>query len=321
MQTAGWDEIEGDLKLGVFLMTVAAQSLLPDHHPAAGQLGRAALGAKFDPRQIAAGQADDLEHLADFDVSGTRFHQVARACFELVHGKEPLDQLETQDFEAETLNWLGYFLQAVPYDEYATPIGGYSHRLRERRDKGDEFPLPGLHLAAAAKINLAEYLQSFPRNREYELGFAPFEIAALAGMGISSVRNFVGPAGKKPIRSMPSEESRGVYGDPLDTLEWLAGRRNFDPGPLSSRWLDLASERADSLEDAGAVLGIYAWVNRVTTEMLAERSGLPVDMVKGWTRGDMSSPDDAAPLAEAAGIDPEFYIDLVARCGGAVARI
>lgn len=321
MQTASWEEIENDVKLGVFLITVAAQSLLPDHHPVSGQYGQAALGAGFDPKQLAAGQADTLEHLADFDVSKTHLHSVARACFDYVHGRTPLDKIETQDFEAETLNWMTYFLSAIPHDEYATTLGGYSDRFRERRDKGDEYPLPGLHLAAAAKINLAEYLQSFPRNREFEIGFAPFEIAALAGMRISSVRNFVGPAGKKPIRSMPTEDTRGVYGDPLDTLEWLAGRRNFDPGPLSSRWLKQAVEKADSPEDAGAVLGIFAWVNRVTTEMLAERSGLPVEVVKAWTRGDMSSPEDAAPLAEAAGIDPDFYIDLVARCGGAVARI
>lgn len=321
MQTASWDEIEADLKLGVFLITVAAQSLLPDHHPAAGQYGKAALGAGFDPKQIAAGQADDLEHLAAFDVSKTRFHQVARACFDLVHGRTPLDEIETQDFEGETLNWMNYFLQAIPQDEYATSLGIYRSRFMERRDKGDEYPLPGLHLVAAAKKNLAEYLQGFPRNRAYEIGFAPFEIAALAGMSISSVRNFVGPGGKKPIRSMPSTDARNVYGDPLDTLEWLAGRRNFDPGPLSSRWLEMAAERAESPEDAGAALGIFAWVNRVTTEMLAERSGLPVEVVKNWTRGDIAAPDDAAPLAEAAGIDPEFYTELVARCGGAVARI
>jgi hypothetical protein len=321
MQTASWQEIEADVKLGVFLMTVAAQSLLPDHHPAAGQFGKAALGKGFDKDQLASFQADTLEHLEAFDASGTRFHQVARACFDYVHGATPLDQLETQDFEAEYLNWLGYFLEAVPHDEYATPMGGYSDRLRERRDKGDEFPLPGLHLTAAAKVNLASYLQGFPRNREYEIGFAPFEIAALAGMSISSVRNFVGPAGSKPIRSMPSDTGRSVHGDPLDTLEWLAGRRNFDPGPLSNQWLDMAAERANTLEDAGAMLGIYAWVNRITTEALAERSGLPVEVVKAWTRGDITSPDDAAPLAEAAGIDPEFYQELVARCGGAVARI
>jgi hypothetical protein len=319
MQTASWDAIEADLKLGVFLITVAAQSMLPDHHPAAGQYGKATLGKAFEKNQLASFQANGLEDLQAFDVSGTRFHHVARACFDLMHGRNPLDELDTQYFEAESLNWLGYFLQAVPYDEYATPIGGYSDRFRERRDKGDEHPLPGLHLSAAAKVNLASYLQSFPHNREYEIGFAPFEIAALAGMSIASVRNFVGPAGKKPIRSMPSEDSRGVYGDPLDTLEWLAGRRNFDPGPVSSRWLEQAAERAASPEDAGALLGIYAWVNRITTETLAERSGLPVDLVKNWTRGDIASPDDAAPLAEAAGIDPEFYTELVARCGGALA--
>jgi len=321
MQTASWDEIEGDLKLGVFLMTVAAQSLLPDHHAAAGQFGKAALGGAFDPKQLAAAQADDLQHLADFDVSGTRFHRVARACFDYVHGATPLDQLETADFEAETLNWLTYFLGAIPSDSYATMMGDYGDRFRERRDKGDEHPLPGLQLAAAAKANLASYLQHFPANREFELGFAPFEIAALAGMSISSVRNFIGPAGTKPIRSMPADRPGGVYAQPPDTLEWLAGRRNFNPGPLSSQWPIDAGERAHTPEDAGTILGVYAWTNRITTEALAERSGLPVEAVRNWTRGDVTSPEDAAPLAEAAGIDPEFYTELVDRCGGAVARI
>jgi hypothetical protein len=320
MQTANWEEIEADLKLGVFLMTVAAQSLLPDRHPVAGQFGQTALGPAFDPKHLAASQADDLEHLADFDVSGTRFHQVARACFDLVHGKPPLDEIETQDFEVETLNWMTYFLAAIPQDEYATSLGVYSDRFREHANKGDEFPLPGLLLAAAAKINLAEYLQRFPRDPEMEIGFAPFEIAALAGMSISSVRNFIGPDGRKPIRSMPKDSS-GVYGEPLGTLEWLAGRRNFDPGPLSSRWLEQAGNRAETGEDAGAILGVYAWINRITTETLAERSSVPVEAVRRWTRGDMSSPEDVVPLAEAAGIDPEFYTELVDRCGGAVPRI
>ena len=321
MQTASWSEIENDLKLGVFLMTVAAQSLFPDRHPDALKFGAAVFGGGYDGAHSASGQVDRLEDLVGFDVSGTRFHQVARACFDLVHGRTPLDEIETQDFEAEYLHWMTYFLSAIPHDEYATTLGGYSHRFLERRDKGHEHPLPGLELSAAAKVSLAEYLQSFPGDRKFDLGFAPFQIAALAGMSIASVRNFIGPDGKKPIRSMQLDKMYGVYGDPLDTLEWLAGRRNFDPGPLGSRWLAEAAERACSLEDAGAILGIYAWVNRITTETLAERSGLPVEVVKNWTRGDMSSPDNAAPLAEAAGIDPEFYTELVARFGGAVVRI
>jgi len=318
MHTASWDEIEADLKLGVFLMTVAAQSLLPARHAAAAQFGRAALGQGFDKGQLASFRADELDA---FDVSGTRFHQVVRACFDLVHGSAPLDEIETQDFEAEYLNWTTYFLGAIPSDSYATMMGDYADRFREHANKGDEYPLPGLHLAAAAKINLAEYLQRFPRNPDMEIGFAPFEIAALAGMSISSVRNFIGPDGRKPIRSMPSRDSTGVYGEPLGALEWLAGRRHFDPGPLSSRWLERAGDRAATVEDAGAILGVYAWTNRITTETLAQRSGLPVEAVRNWTRGDMSSPEDAAPLAEAAGIDPEFYTELVDRCGGAVARI
>ena len=321
MQTAGWEEIEADLKLGVFLITVAAQSLLPEHPLATGQFGAAALGRNFDPTELAVSQVDRLDDLKAFDVHGTRFFAAARACFAFVHSRTPIDQIETQDFEAEQLNWLAYFLSAIPSDSYATSMGDHLERFRERRDRGDEYPLPGLHLAAAAKMNLANYLRDFPANREFELGFAPFEIAALAGMSISSVRNFIGPAGTKPMRSMPADSHRGVYAEPLDALEWLAGRRNFDPGPLSSQWLDQAAERTSTFEDAGAILGIYAWTNRITTETLAERSRLPVEVVRNWTRGDISSPEDAAPLAEAAEIAPEFYTELVDRCGGAIARI
>jgi len=320
MLTASWEEIEADLKLGVFLMTVAAQSLLPGRHPASRPFGRAALGKGFNDEQSASYQVEDLEDLRAFDVSGTRFHKVARACFDYVHGTTPLDQLEIHDFENEYLHWMTYFLSAIPHDEYATPLAGYSPRFRERHDKGDEYPLPGLHLSAAAKVNLAEYLQSFPGDRTFDLGFAPFQIAALAGMSIASVRNFIGPSGKKPIRSMPLDKMYGVHGDPLDTLEWLAGRRNFSPGPLSNQWLKGAGQRARTLEDAGAILGIYAWVNRTTTETLAERSGLPVNVVKKWTRGDIASIENAAPLAEAARIAPEFYTEVVVRCGGATAN-
>lgn len=320
MQTATWDEIDADLKLGVFLMTVAAQSMLPAHHPASGPFGKAALGQAFNPRRIAADQADDLEQLVDFDVSKTRFYQVARACFDFVHARTPLDQIDPDDVRADAIYWLTYFLGAVPQEPYATALANDADRFLNRRDKGDEYPLPGLELAAAAKANLAEYLQRFPRDPDMETGFAPFEIAALAGMSISSVRNFIGPDGRKPIRSMPKDSS-GVYGEPLGTLEWLAGRRNFDPGPLSSRWLEQAGDRAETTEEAGAILGVYAWTNRITTETLAERSRLPVEAVRNWTRGDLSMPAAAAPLAEAAGIDPEFYTELVDRCGGAVARI
>jgi hypothetical protein len=321
MQTAEWDEIEQDLKLGVFLMTVAAQALLPEGEEAGSRFGAAALGKGYDPKQSAAYQVDELEHLSDMDVSGTRFWKVTRACFDFVHDRTPLDRLNTDDFQDEALNWMNYFLAAIPRDEYATSLGVYSGRFIERRDRGEEQALPGLHLAAAAKANLADYLQRFPVRPDIDIGFAPFEIAALAGMNISSVRNFVGPGGNKPIRSMPGDKRFGVYGDPLDTLEWLAGRRNFDPGPLSAEWPAWAADRANTIEHVGALLGIYAWTNRITSEALADRSGLPVSVVREWTRGTIGSIEDAAALAEAAGIDPDLYTDLVARHLGTTARI
>lgn len=321
MHTASWNDIESDLKLGVFLITVAAQSLAGDLTEASIGIGKAALGPAYDPTRQAAGQADELEDLKQFDVSGTLFWKMARACFDFVHDETPLDQVAIADFQDDTLNWMTYFLSAIPDDSYATSLGVYSDRFQERRDRGDEAPLPGLHLAAAAKANLAEYLQGFPGNRELDLGFAPFEIAALAGMNISSVRNFVGPGGTKPIKSMPSESKQGVYGDPLDTLEWLAGRRNFNAGSLSADWVAFAAGRARTPEDVGALVGIYAWTNRITTDVLASRSGLAVDAVRSWTRGEMGLVDDAEALAAAAGIDPDLYADLLAHHAGAAARI
>lgn len=322
MQTASWNDIESDLKLGVFLITVAAQSLVGDRSPTSGNLGKAALGRAYDPKRSAADQVDYLENLQAFDVSGTLFWKVARACYDFVHGETPLDQIDTGDFQSDTLNMMTYFLSAIPRDSYATSMGVHADRFQERRDRGDESPLPGLQLAAAAKANLADYLQGFPGNREMDLGFAPFEIAALAGMNISSVRNFVGPGGTKPIRSMPSELKIGVYGDPLDTLEWLAGRRNFNAGTLSADWPAWAADRANTIEEVGALLGIYAWTNRITTDALADRSGLPKETVRAWTRGEIGSMDEAIALAGAAGIDPDLYADLVAHhAGGAFARI
>lgn len=84
----------------------------------------------------------------------------------------------------------------------------------------------------------------------------------------------------------------------------------------------LAADRANTTEDVGALLGIYAWTNRITTDILADRSGLPKENVRNWTRGGIGSIGDAIALASAAGIDPDFYADLVAHhVGGATARI
>ena len=315
MQTASWDEIEQDLKLGVFLITVGAQSLVGDRSEVAASFGKAALGVAFDTKQPAISQADELEDLLPFNVSGTHFWQVSKMCFDFVHDRTPLDKLDVGDFQADTLNWMTYFRSAVPRDAYGTSLGNYSDRFHERHDRGDEFPVPHLHLAAVAKANLVEFLQAFPGELDHGSGFAPFEIAALAGMTIASVRNFVGPGGNKPIRSMPKDSWGTVYGHPLDTLDWLAGRRKFDAGPLSKDWLYEAADRVDTPERVGAMLGIYAWINRITTETLAERSGLPVEVARNWTRGELGFPEDAAALADAAGIDPDFYCEIVARCG------
>jgi hypothetical protein len=149
-------------------------------------------------------------------------------------------------------------------------------------------------------------------------------------MSLTSVRNCIGPAGSnRPIKSRPNN-TKEVYADTLDALEWLAGRRNYRMPRLSPSWLTEPSSRLAVLpnanepihfarpDTAGQAIGVYAWVNKITTEELARTSGLPIEAVRTWTRGDISAGvEHAKLLATALEVDVEKYVAAIAALASA----
>nr|WP_314260735.1 helix-turn-helix transcriptional regulator [uncultured Devosia sp.] len=311
MKPFTWDETLPHIRIGVYLLTATAQSLVYRDRQAVVAIGKAAFGPNAPDAGSVVGEVTDVADLEGYDISNTALYLAARACFEMLEDTTtPINQVDCDTMEDEYSNPLGYFLQAMPRDTYLAPIGGddFTHLFIE--NVGNERPLPSLHLRAAAKINLARYL-SGNLDLEYSIGFAPFEIASLAGMSIASARNKMGP-NSKHIRSVQTL-GRESYGDTLDTLEWLAGRANFNPGPLTKAWFE-QNCTSDGQKVIGAIVGVYAWVNRITTAELSKKSGVTVANISAWTRGDLSgSIEMASKLALAAGVDAKLYVDAVSR--------
>lgn len=311
MKPFTWDETLPHIRIGVYLLTATAQSLVYKDDGAIVAIGKAAFGIKAPETGSIVGAVSEVEDLNEYDISNTALYVAARACYEMLEDTTtPINEVDYDTMEDEYSNPLGYFLQAMPRDTYLAPIGGgdFTHLFIE--NMGNEHPMPSLHLRAAAKINLARYL-SGSLDLEYNIGFAPFEIASLAGMSIASVRNKMGP-NSKHIRSVQTS-GRESYGDTLDTLEWLAGRANFNAGPLTKAWFEHNCTKGGH-DVIGAIVGVYAWVNRMTTPELSRNSGVTTEDIHAWTRGDLSCGTEmAAKLALAADLDPRLYVDAVSR--------
>jgi hypothetical protein len=128
----------------------------------------------------------------------------------------------------------------------------------------------------------------------------------------------MGPNGDKPIRSNAKPKGKDarsdlVLGDPLDAIEWLAGRRGFHPGRLSPEWVNQQLAGIQSREAAAGLPGLVTWLNRTTTEQLASALGWPADRVREWTRAHSTDVNAAEQVAAAAGLDVAAYRDLIAR--------
>jgi hypothetical protein len=212
-----------------------------------------------------------------------------------------------QEERAEGAAWLSYYLSLIPRET----LGGV--------DYSGKFQLPGAPLVtllemAQARVKLAEYVQNLVLTNNSGFGFTPNEISRLGRVNIRTVRNAMGPRGASPIRTVrPKTRNDTVRGDPLDTIEWLAGRRGFQPGGLSAEWVSRNFGNLKSFRTAAALPGLVTWLNGQTTKELAATLGWQLDRVRDWIRGRAVWPDAAEELAAATALDRAGYRTLIER--------
>jgi hypothetical protein len=207
------------------------------------------------------------------------------------------------------VEWLSYFLAALPREA----MGGLDFTgIATDADA----PLVSLLRNAEARLHLVEFVQGLFGDPRIGFGFTPGEIAILGGTDVRTVRNVMGPKGDKPIRSHGMGKERIgkndlVLGDPLDALEWLAGRRGFHPGRLSMDWVNEKLSEIQSFQAAAAIPGVIHWLNRSTTVDLAKSLGWPLDRLRKWIRAEECDSADAKLIAVASGLDPAKYRFLI----------
>lgn len=308
-----WTTIEKDLRIGLVLVADGCRYLV-----GTGERGNAAAAAILGIKEVPAEQLDDLvedpQFLSAVAVSETQFAASSRRCFDLVTILRPLEEVDVDEEKAEGTNWLSYFLSFVPRQA----MGGLDYTGSFHHP---EAPLVILLGMAEARIALAESVQTLVRQGESGIGFTPKEIAFLGDVDLRTVRNAMGPKGDKPIRSTARPKPTGVrsdlvFGDPLDAIEWLAGRRGFHAGRLSPEWVNGFLENIPSLQAAAALPGLLAWLNRTTTEELAGKVGWPIERVRGWTRGRGLDAAQAVKIGAAVGLDRAAYREAIKRLTG-----
>jgi hypothetical protein len=277
-----------------------------------GQRGDAAAAAILGVDEVPDHQLDDLikhqEFLDNVSIEGTQFESCARRCFDLVTVLRPIEEIDVEDEEAEGTQWLSYFLSFMPSEAMGgSDFTGTFHN--------PDAPLVVLLGMAQARLALAEYVQRLISQGDARVGFSPKEIAYLGDVDVRTVRNAMGPKGDKPIRTdtRPGRRSDFVWGDPLDAIEWLAGRRGFHPGRLSPEWLNQHLSQVHTKKAAAALPGLVSWINRTTTEQLASLLDWQTEAVRAWTRGEITDRRHASRIASAAGLDGSAYQALIDR--------
>ena len=275
--------------------------------------GNAAAAAILGMEDVPAQHLDDLieaeSFLADVNVEETGIELATRRCYQLVLDCPALQDIDVSEERTEGPDWLSYFLSALPREA----MGGLDYTGIYL---APDAPLQVLLRGASAVLSLTEVVQDLILHDRLETGFAAQDIAALGGLDVRSVRNVMGPKGNKPIRTTVATNLRADYveGDPLDTLEWLAGRRGFSGYEISASWVEGHLPQIDNPAAAAAIPAVFAWAQGVTTPTLAKRLCWPAERVSGWTRGKGVRPTEAVALAEAAGLDGPTYEALIERC-------
>jgi hypothetical protein len=259
--------------------------------------------------------ADHLHLISDSVLTeGTELERVVKKCFELCSQRQPIESIDPDSVGIDGVEWLEYFVDCIPKSFQ----GAFDPR-------GVLFPLESLLAISKARFELIRFVHSLFSNHSDGIltgMFTPKTIAILANVDIRAVRNVVGPTGnksirsfrvKKPRRNQKNREDEFVYGEPLEALAWLASRRSFFPGPLSHAWVNERLPSVENLHAAAALPGVLSWINRVSTESLAERSGLSVKQLQDWFRGNKMNLELARPIADVTGLDPTSYTTIIAR--------
>ncbi|RVA14637.1 hypothetical protein EN932_04175 [Mesorhizobium sp. M7A.F.Ca.US.002.01.1.1] len=318
-----WSVIETDIRIVMALAADVCRNIIGLRHPsgrgdaaAAAFLGMETLdgvdGFIVEQTYDSFERHPNSEFLARIDITGTLFAEAARRCYDLVSNKGPIEHIRYDDDRDDGLHWLWYFLSAIPGDSYGTGALDYSGL---RLDPDSNLRL--LHDLTSARLTLAEYVDDLTRAEagweelRSSCVFTPRDISLLGDVNLRTVRNAMGPKGNKPIRTetIGGKASRPdlVWGDALDSLEWLAGRRGFQPGPLSPQFVDRRVPEIGSLRALAAVPGVVAWINRTTTDGLAAKLQWSPERIRSWTRGKDIDPEQAQAISTAAGLDGKAY--------------
>jgi hypothetical protein len=280
-----------------------------------GDRGDRAASALLGRSDVQSIHLDDLiqndEFLASIVLTDTGLLAAAKHCFDFVTVRAPIEMIQIDEVRVEGVEWLSYFLSVLPREA----MGGWDYTgIATNPDA----PLVSLLRHAEARLQLAEFVQGLFTEKGTGIGFTPGEIAVLAGTDVRTVRNVMGPKGDKPIRSHGLGKERSgkndlVHGDPLDALEWLAGRRAFHPGRLSTNWVNEKLSEVRSAQAAAAIPGVIIWLNRSTTKDFAKSLNWPLDRLRKWLRAEGINPADAKSIAVASGLDPTNYSSLIAQ--------
>ena len=314
-QSQTWPEIETDLRIGLLLISQACSAILGDHTSRSETAERAIVGApEFKSWGAPSDMADDAETLNQIQIKDTQVFEDASECFIAVSSPSPLEEVCKDDRLELHLEQLDTFLAAVPR-QFSIDSPWPYNQFQEM-----DAPLPALRNKVEALLVLAEFARVPSGWGASSHGFYVGVISALADIDPRTVRNVMSPSGKKPIKSIAktgshkrSSDNNFVEGEALDTLEWLAGRRSFNPGGLSPDWVAAQFHSIDTLQAAAAVPGVVGWINRITTDAIADRAGWTIKKVSTWVRGKITTPNDARQIAMAVGLDPDQYEALIKR--------
>lgn len=317
-----WNSIEEDVKLAMLLIADGMMNVLGGG-PRAIKAAEAFLDIKLPEGFTGFIVNEATEHwssgdpgafMASIKPEDTHLYGCVKRAHSLLSEMKPIHLVSYHDEKDEAIYWLDYFITAIPTDSYGTG-DDYSSIVFD----GDR-ALPALRDGGHAYLSLIEFVQSMlsapegwdadPDFQSNQVVFTGQDIARLAGVDIRSVRNAMGPKGDKPIRSfrlsIPVDDDRNLFADPIDAIEWLSGRRGFRSGRLEASYVDTHVRDIRSRKALGALAGMMFWLNGRTTTDMATALDWDAEQVRAWTRGFIDT-ESAEKVALAAGLDPTIY--------------